>query len=228
MKSCAPSLIILVFACGVECMQAQQMDTTKRFFHLSAGLGVDAHSAPSIVDYINAVASPAIGARLDEFSSATEFFITPEIRFDDDWSIALEYVLFLKSYNVSDAGGFQAWEFSNRTQMPTLLLHYVIPGKGYWLKFGGGAGYASASFTQRYIPSGSEETFRTKGFNVKADVVANTEFDEHFYGTIGLDVRWCVAGAPTDESGRQPAYGTTRARINFFSVGAKFGILFQL
>lgn len=207
---------------------AQEDSTFDRFIHCALGLGVDLHAAPSIIDYINTLVSPPIGSRLTNFSSATEFFIAPEARMTRDLSVAVEYTYFLKSYSLSDVSGFSAWNFSYTVQMPTLLVHYVVPGTGYWLKFGGGAGYAAATFTQKNTGAGSEQDYHAKGGTIVADAVADTEFDPHFFGNIGVEMRYCYAGNLTNSAGAQPAYASTRARMDYFSVGARFGVLFQL
>jgi hypothetical protein len=186
-----------------------------RFVQVSMGLGVGAHSAPSLVDYI----STTSGQRLNDFASASEFFLTPEVQVTDDLSLAVEYSYLIKSYNVDPA-----WEFSYAVQMPSLLVHYLLPGEGYWLKFGGGVGYASGTFTERYSVSGAEASYDASGFSLKAEAVGNTRFDEHFWGSIGLDLRWVFGGTfkETTQSYLVPP------RLRFFSAGVKFGVLFQL
>lgn len=207
---------------------ARSQEHDRSFIHLAAGMGIDIHSAPSIVDYINAVAVRGSAKNLDEFATATEFFVTPEVSVADNWSVGLEYAYLLKSYSVDDGSGFARWDFSYSTQMPTLLVHYVVPDDAYWLKFGGGIGYYFGTMNQSYAASGSEDRYQAQGLGMKLDATGNTKFDDHFYGYIGADLRWCFAGELKSDQGQIPTYNGISAKMNFFSLGLKFGVVFQL
>jgi hypothetical protein len=149
--------------------QDRQVDAHGRFFQITAGMGVSAHSDPSMTNYINQLALLPPDQKLAQFASASEFFITPELQVSEDWSIGLEYSYFLKSY--TSIGGAYLWDFSYTTQMPTLLAHYLTPGDGYWLKFGGGVGYAFGDFTERFLFTGSQAEYKTSGPSFKIEAV---------------------------------------------------------
>lgn len=212
---CAAGLSVGVCPVGTTAVWGQATGRDSRFVQVSGGLGVGAHSAPSLVDYI----STSSGQRMNEFASASEFFVTPEVQVADDVSLAVEYSYLIKSYNIDPA-----WEFSYAVQMPSLLVHYLFPGEGYWLKVGGGLGFASGTFKERYSVSGAEASYDASGFSLKVEAVGNTKFDEHFWGSIGLDLRWVFGGTfkETTQSYLVPP------RLRFFSAGVKFGVLFQL
>ncbi|MGB2868441.1 MAG: hypothetical protein WBD36_08320 [Bacteroidota bacterium] len=217
---------ILAVLAAVPAARAQEQDHS--FVHMALGMGIDVHSAPSIVDYINALTVQGSTKNLDEFATATEFFVTPEFSVAGNWSVGLEYAYLLKSYSVNDGSGLSRWDFSYSMQMPTLLAHYVIPDDAYWLKFGGGVGYYFGSMKQSYAVSGSEDRFSAQGLGMKLDVSGNTKFDDHFYGYIGADLRWCFAGELKNDQGLTPTYNGVTAKMNFFSLGLKFGVVFQL
>ncbi len=214
--------ILTVVACPALHAQTGQQAVREPFFQITAGMGVDAHADPSMVDYINQVALLSPDQKLSPFASASEFFITPELQVNDDWSVGLEYSYFLKSY--TSVGGTYVWDFSYSTHMPTLLVHYLTPGDGYWLKFGGGIGYAFGDFSERFLFTGSQDDYRTSGPSFKLEAVGNTEFDEHFWGSIGVDLRWVFAGKLNTAAVRTVA----PPRLDFFSAGVKFGVTFQL
>ncbi len=213
---------VLLAATSTVLSQAKQDSSRGRFFQVTAGMGVSAHADPSVVNYINQVALPPPDQKLSQFAAASEFFITPELQVNDDWSVGLEYSYFLKSY--SSVGGVYVWDFSYTAHMPTLLVHYLTPGDGYWLKFGGGVGYAFGDFTERFQFTGAQEEFKTSGPSFKIEAVGNTEFDEQFWGSIAVDLRWVFAG--TLNTPEVP--GVAPPRLDFFSAGVKFGITFQL
>lgn len=193
-------------------------------------MGIDLHSATSVVNYINLIAQPRLDEKVYDFSSAVEFYTVPEIQVSQDWSVGLEYSLLIKSYAIDDRSGFSRSTFSYQIHMPTVLLHRLILGEGYRVKVGGGVGYHVANFTQRFPAVGSEETLSARGIGVKLDAVGNTKFDETFYGSIGVDLRWDFEGTLKRDAGASAAASGSipLPQMNFFSAGLKFGVTFQL
>ncbi|HWP81477.1 MAG TPA: hypothetical protein VNN76_02375 [Bacteroidota bacterium] len=190
---------------------------------VSAGMGVSAHSAPSIVDYVNVVAQPS--QRVDEFTTSIEFFVAPEIQINEDWSIALEYGYHLKSYGFDNSSGLGRVEFTHRVHLPTLLLHYLMPGEAYWFKLGGGLGYHNDMFEESFSSVNRRETYRGSGIGAKVEAVGNTAFDESFYGSIGVDMRWVFGGSFKDHEGKAARYNGFSPKMGFFSAGLKFGVM---
>ncbi len=199
-------------------------------FSVSVGLGGGVHSAPFLVDYMNAFRVSQLGDRLDDFSSMLEFFVSPEYRVQPEWSVALEYSLLVKSQVVGGGPNSSGSEFSYNVHMPTAIVHYVVNAPAYYLKFGGGIGYHVASLQQTLSAYGVEENFSASGVGFKLEAVGNTKFDETMYGSIGVDVRWDFLGAFKNANGVEAFERTTNttANMQFFSLGLKFGIMFQL
>lgn len=232
MVSRSLALIAICAMIGVTDSLAQEAAAQRasREFSIAAGLGVAAHSAQRLNDYINAIGRPGQGQRLDDFASAAEFFVRPELRVSEDWVLGLEYSLLVKSYALGDASGYSRSEFSYHVHMPTLLLEYLVPGEGYRLKFGGGAGYHVATFSESFPSYGTQDDFSAGGLGLKLNAVGNTKFDETFYGLIEVDLRWDFLGTLKNKEGAEAVERTTSttAKMNFFNVGIKFGVLFQL
>jgi hypothetical protein len=210
--------------------QGAATDGSGRFFGVTLGMGVRALSAPSLVNYMSAVAQPRIDQRLDEFTTVVEFSICPELQVADEWSVGLEYGLLLKSYSLDDRSGLLHTDISYQVHMPTLLVHYLVFGEGYRLKAGGGIGYYVARYTQSFPTYGTGETFHTGGLGVKLDAVGNTKFDETFYGSIGVDLQWDFLGTLKRADGSDVVDKATGIipKMNLFSVGLTFGVMFQL
>lgn len=193
-------------------------------------MGVGSHSAPSLIDYINTVAQPLPGQQLDEFSSDVEFFVAPEWQMDVRWSLALEYSAMVKSYALAGRSGVSRSEFSYVVHMPTILLHRLVPGEGYRLKFGGGAGYHVGQLEQYFPDVGSRENLTAKGIGIKLEAVGHTMFDESFYGLVGVDLRWDFLGVIRRSDGSEvKERGTnTPPKMSFFSIGLKLGFVIRL
>jgi hypothetical protein len=211
------------------CAQSAASDSSKRFFDITVGLGVAGHSAPSIVNYINSVARPSLDQRLNQFSTAAEFYAVPELQVAREWSMGIEYSLLIKSYTLQDQSGTYRTEMSYQVQMPSLLAHYLVIGEGYRVKLGGGLGYHFVQFDQSFA-NGASETLRTGGIGVKLDAIGNTKFDETFYGSIGVDLRWDFLGtlARSGAAADVARSITSLPQMNFFNAGVKFGVTFQL
>jgi hypothetical protein len=205
-------------------------ETNRRFIDFTLGMGIDMHSATSLVNYINFVAQPRIDEKVNNFSSAVEFYAVPEVQVLQDWSTGVEYSLLIKSYEIDDRSGFSRSEFSYQVHMPTVLVHRLLLGEGYRVKLGGGIGYHFAKFTQSFPAVGTEETLSADGLGMKLDAVGNTKFDETFYGSIGVDLRWDFEGTLRRNPGAAAATTTSiqLPKMNFFSAGLKFGVTFQL
>lgn len=223
-------LIVLLVVPKIAGAQQTQSQKATKFFEISGGMGISLHSTPSLADYINATAHPRQEQLLDEFSSAVEFFITPELQVSEEWSMGLEYSLLLKTYTLDDRSGFSRSEFSYQVHMPTLLVHYVVFGEGYKVKFGGGVGYHIVKFNQSFPSYGTGDDLNANSIGVKLEAVGNTKFDEMFYGSIGVDLRWDFLGTLKKSDGSEAfdRASNTTAKMNFFSAGLKFGVTFQL
>ena len=222
-------LIALVSATWSAWGQSTAEETRAKFFDVTAGLGINAHFAHTVANYINVLAQPRPDQRVDIIVSAPEFFASSDLQFADEWSAGIEYSLFVKSYSIEDRSGYARSEFSYQVHMPTILVHRLMFGEGYRVKVGGGMGYHFCSFRQQFQPYGNDETLKSAGPSIKLEVVGNTKFDDTFYGSIGVDLRWDFLGTLEP---RDPSLTVNRAgelpSMNFFNAGIKFGVTFQL
>jgi hypothetical protein len=203
-------------------------ESTQAPFAITAGLGVSGLTAPELFDYMNAFAQPMPEERIDEFSSAAEYFIMPEARVGGSWSVALEYSFLPKRHRFRGGGGISDSEFTYDVHMPTAIVHHLVSGTGYHFKFGGGVGYYFARFEQFVHAYGASERFTTEGLGMKLQAVGDTQFDEMFYGSIGVDLRWGFLGEFRNTQGAAHERASSKtARMQFFTVGLKFGVMVQ-
>jgi hypothetical protein len=229
--SAAYAILVLIGGAS-QSMSAQSTpnDTTKRFFDITAGLGIAAQSAPLAANYINALAQPTLDQRVDQFNSVAEFYIMPELQVSKEWSTAIEYSLLVKSYSITSSSGFLRTDISYEVHMPSVLVHYLIFGEGFRLKLGGGVGYHFVKFDQTFSTTGVGESLRSNGVGFKLDAIGNTKFDETFYGSIGIDLRWDFPGTLSRGTEAAPIArsGPDLPKMTFFNAGVKFGVTFQL
>lgn len=203
---------------------AHGQDSMMSAFALSGGMGITAISATDIIDYINTVTTPL--NRLDDFSSAAEFFGNAQIQLNDSWGGKLEYAYLINSYNV--ISGVGAYEYSYVLHMPTLIVQYLDLHEGYAFKLGGGAGYHLAFLSERLQGASSRE-YKSTGLGVKVDAEANTLLGERLFAYVGGDIRINVMSTFKDPQGKPmqtPGSSPKNVKMNFFALGLKFGMIY--
>jgi len=192
---------------------------------VSAGMGISALSAPSVGDYVNAASQAVSSSRIPEFVSATEFFVTPEVRVSEDWSVGLDYMFRIKSMEVNGSGGQSRFEFSDHHI--GVVAHYLIEGETYLIRIGGGGAIVTGSFSQALFGAPVFSEFSARGGSIKLEAVGDTKFDDNLYGTIGADMRW-VFGQTYHDGSRVAGVGTLKAGLPSFALGLKLGIQIRL
>ena len=204
--------------------QADSSEENRRLAGIAAGIGVTLVLATDIVDYINLRYLPA--SRLDDFSSAAEFYGAGEMQFSESWGVKIEYAFLLKSYSVTQQQGPDIL-FSYGVHMPTAVAQRMFRGEGYDFKLGGGLGYAIAQFSEEASSYPSNE-YTSHGVGLKLETEADTEFDDHLFGHIAVDARKTVMSPFRRSDGTElPIPVRNRsASMNFFSLGLKFGLMY--
>lgn len=188
-------------------------------------MGISALSAPSVVDYVNSASQAPTSEKISEFFSVTEFAFTPEIRVAKAWSVGADYMYRLKSLAVTSQGSQSRFEISGHHL--GLVAHYLLEGETYLVRIGGGAGVVLGTFSEALFGSPLYTEFSVRGGSLKLEAVGDTKFDDHFYCTIGADMRWVFGGTYRD-GGREAQVGEVKAGVSSFSLGLKLGILVRL
>ncbi len=208
-----------------ERLSAQDQTTAadSRVVQISAGMGIDGVRAKSMTDWMTEEAKPA--DQLGLFATAIEFFVTPEVQVGENWSIGVDYSYLFSSRTIDGSTG--RWTFAYQAHLPIAQVHYLLRGTGYWLKAGGGIGYWWANLQEQYVTLGSERDGTASGPGLKLDVVANTAFDDHLFGSIGVEFRAGVLGTFKDRNGSAIQSLGSDVNLNFISAGVKFGLMYQ-
>jgi hypothetical protein len=192
-------------------------------FSIAAGMGIDAVVDQGMVNYINSFASSI--DRASNFATAVDFFGACEFPASSEWDAKIEYAYLFKSYNfVQNAAGISNVFYS--LTMPTLIAHYVIPGNGYFLKLGGGAGYHFGNVSTTDIVYGGTSQYHTQGVGVKVEAVGQTEFGKHLYAYISGDMRWEFLGTVKDDHGVALQNDGFSASLSMFTIGLVFGLTY--
>jgi hypothetical protein len=217
---------VIVFSIACIAFVAAQTDSDYargKYVAVTAGLGVDLVNAADIVDYVNSM-SP-YSQRVDDFGVGAEFFSASEFSVSESWGMKLEYAYLIKSYNVTNPDPtFTAVSYG--VHLPTVMAQYLIVGKGYLFKLGGGLGYHIAKISQEY--SSTEKNYKSTGIGMKVEAEGNTAFDSHLYGLIAADVRYAIMSEAKNSDGKSLTIGVSgkNVKMNFFSLGIKFGLIY--
>ena len=219
----------LLFCCiFITKLSAQPSDefSKGRAFGISFGLGLSVVKVTDIVDYINLRYLPL--SKLDDFTSAPEFFGGVELGVSETWGMKLEYAYMFKSYNLGQ-GLTSPDVISYGVHMPTVLIQYLIYGQGYAVKVGGGLGYHIAILSEDYSFYGNQR-YSSSGIGIKAELEGNTAFDDHLFGYIVIDIRENIMNEFKDSDGSTMLIPlkATNARLNLFSLGLKFGFIYYI
>ena len=221
------AVITFVSVCCADASRAQAVENgnglklRENTFSIYGGMGISIADAPGLVKYLNTLENPTV---LSDFATDVEFFGGAEFPLSFEWGGALEYAYLFKSYTLSvgDAGTYTVFY---SLHMPTAMVHYVVTGEGYFLKFGGGIGYHTGSLEQK-DPYGSDITYSAHGIGLKGQAVGQTAFDEHLYGYIGGDMRWELLGKLKSDNGTVLQNQGRVASLSMFVVGLNFGVIY--
>jgi hypothetical protein len=221
------AVITFVSVCCTDASRAQAVESgnglklRENTFSIYGGMGISIADAPGLVKYLNTLENPTV---LNNFATDVEFFGGAEFPLSFEWGGAVEYAYLFKSYSLSvgDAGTYTVFY---SLHMPTAMVHYVITGEGYFLKFGGGIGYHTGSLEQK-DPYGNDITYSAHGIGLKGQVVGQTAFDEHLYAYIGGDMRWELLGKLKSDNGTVLQNQGRVASLSMFVVGLNFGVVY--
>lgn len=190
---------------------------------LAAGMGINLDTDIGMVNFINSFVYPA--DRANDFETAVDFFGSCEFPVSGEWGAKLEYAYLFKSYNFTqNSAGISSLFYS--VTMPTLIAQYVIPGNGYFVKFGAGAGYHFGKVTTNDIVYGGTSQYHAQGVGVKLEAVGQTAFDEHLFGYIAGDMRWEFLGTVKDANGAALQNQQYAASLSLFTAGLIFGLTY--
>lgn len=196
-------------------------------FAVCGGMSINAIAATSVVDYVNSVA--LYSQRVDDFASAVDFFIGVEFPVGSEWGLKFEHSYLFKSYNILSAGG--NYDFFYSVHAPSLLVHKVVTGEGYFFKMGAGGGYHVGSAEQKDF-YGLNAHYTATGIGVKGELTGQTAFDENFFGYISGHLGWEFLGELEETTTKQklshPGNASETVKLNYFFAGIRFGVIYYL
>jgi len=183
-------------------------------------MGIQFISVPSLTDYLYQFPDD-----LPDFTSAVVFSAEGSYPVSDNTELALELAYLYNSYNSTVNGG--QYTLSYDIIMPSVIYYYVIKGRGYSFKLGGGAGVRFALVEEKF-PSFMPENYSSTGVGFLLKAEGNTSLGGNFYANIGGDIRYDLNGEPKNNgTAIQNKIAHENVSMNAFSVGVHLGLTYQ-
>jgi hypothetical protein len=185
-------------------------------------MGLDFRNSPSYRDYVNSTFQSEAAS---SFKSAISFSGEIDYSFSNNFQVGIELNNVIDS-QTSPSGSGGLYEISFTHFKPSILSYYVIPGEGYQFKFGGGLGYRSVSFSERFF---SQADYSANGLGVVLKAIGNTALSKDFFALIGIDIRYDFPGELSNNGNKILNPVTNEfVNMNSISVAINLGVTFKL
>ena len=193
-------------------------------YSLRAGLGIEFKNTSSFYDYINQNFAPANG-QLKNFNSVVNFSAEIDKSITDNFDVGIEMAYDLYSYNYQFNLGL--YNVSTNNFMPSLLAYYVLNGKGYNFKFGGGAGLRFINVDEQLPGTPTATAYNSTGIGFIIRGMGNTQIAENLYANITADLRYDLNGDVSNGNRNLFNPGMNKnVKFNSFSAGITLGITY--
>lgn len=192
---------------------------------LRVGMGLDFFNSPSMIDYINQNSFSGNG-ELSSFATAVNFSGEVGTMVSDNFQLSGDVAYQIYSHNTNVSLG--RYDLTLNNLMPSLIAYYVIEGKGYNFKLGGGGGLRLVSVEQTLPASVSPDKLSSVGYGFLLRAQGNTALGEKIYANISLDLRYDVNGVP-EKNGFKLYNNVLKENVNFnqLAVGIKLGLYYK-
>jgi len=192
---------------------------------ISTGMGIDITATPSLKNYLNSNFNFG-NSQLKTFSTQVEFYGEGVYSVTDKIQVGIDYGVSLFTYNNIAAFNY---ELSYTIHKPSIVTYYVVSGKGYKFKFGGGGGIRFVNLDERIL---SKINYSGTGFGFLARAEGHTIIGSGFYAMIAADLRYdFINGVESNDNflNRDKAIilgsdSNSKVNLNSFTVGVKLGI----
>lgn len=227
-----PSLFLLSF---LHSSFAQDKQTDSIRFHkktlfFSAGMGISWVNAPSFTDYLKEEVPFTNKDSIKSYSVGFEFFGGLEAQFSKQFSLKLDYSYFFKTftYDQFNYAGYTFYYFY-LVHRPYLMAYYIIPGKNYAFKLGGGLGFLY-SILHRTDAGATDVTYTSTGFGLRGEVIFSAKLsrnmESYFSGFVKGDTFTRLKDA-NNNSLISPLTGK-ETNLSSFGIGARLGFSIKL
>ncbi len=183
----------------------------------SGGMGVNYAANSSIKDYINSNFNFG-NSELKTFSAQIEFYGEGVYALSKHYEVGVDYGMSI--YSFSNVLSFN-YNLSYTVHKPSIVAYYVIPGKGYEFRLGGGVGLRFVSLEEKIFTT---INYSGTGFGFLARAEGHTSLGGNLYAMIAGDIRYDIVSDVKNGNVSLSGNQGTKVNINTFSIGIKLGL----
>lgn len=215
-------LFLVILFKNQACSQAKVPEMTfssKGRFSISAGMGLSLINSPGFNEYLrNEIKS---SDSVKSFSLGLEFFSAFELGLSKNLSARLDYLYFIKSVTYYRA--FYVFDYFYFIHQPSINAFYLVNGKHYQFKFGGGIGL---QYIQLEVTGlNSSGTFKTLGAGVRGEIIYSARLSKRLSSYISGFALGNLTGKAKDSNGNTLKSTSGKdVDLSGFGVGARLGI----
>jgi hypothetical protein len=221
-------LLLIFSANSIVYSQGSKIDSAKykKQVYFSFGMGISMSTTPSLNDYLIHYIPFNTKDSVKTFSVGLEFFGGVEMQFSRRFSLKLDYSYFFKG-NTYNYPPF-IYDISFQIHQPVLMAFYIIPGKGFQLKLGGGIGYSFARLSNTV--SGSEIIYHSRGPGFKTEFVFDAQLSKRLGSYLSGFVMGNSLGNLKDSNDNILQDPLTKANVNLndFGLGLRLGMSIKI
>ncbi|NOX18035.1 MAG: hypothetical protein GXO87_07115 [Chlorobi bacterium] len=185
---------------------------------VSAGMGINYASNSDLNDYING--NFAYGDKLNSFSTNVEFYGELAYAMSPTFSLGVEYAMSIFSFNNQVA---IIYDLTYNLHKPSLVAYYVISGKGYKFKFGGGVGPRFANVVETIH---EDKSYSSAGYGFLLRGEGHTGLGGNFYAMVAADMRYDVPGKPKEGDNFLGGDRYGGIEVSQIAFGIKLGVTY--
>lgn len=182
---------------------------------IRGSMGINFINTPSLRDYINQ--NYTNGSEIGSFNSAVNFSAESDYHFPGSFAAGVELAYIFNSFTYNSDFGQRELDYF--FIMPSLTAYYILSGKGYNFKFGGGAGPRFSRVKETFSYTSAEHS--SSGFGLLLKAEGNTLLGGNIYANIGTEMRYDVNGNFTVN---RP--GDNKINLDAFSAGIRLGLTY--
>lgn len=194
-------------------------------FDVRAGMGINFSSTPALKDYLNQ-SYASYNNEVASFYSSVSFAGEAGYFVSDDFQLAIDGSYFLNSFTFESTIG--QYDLSYGITAPSIIAYYILPGSGYYFKFGGGIGLRFLSVNEKQPGSPITDNFTSTGFGIVLKGEANTALGSGVYANLGGDIRYDANGVPK-QNGTPLRNSVINEDVTFNTLlfGVHLGIIYK-
>jgi len=191
-------------------------------------MGVSMVNAQSLTNFLKEEVPFTNKDSISSFNVGLEVFGGVEVQYSRSFSLKLDYSYFFKSYTYTQVS-YYTFDYFYQVHQPYLMAYYVVPGKHYSFKFGGGLGFLYAIF-HRTDDRASDARYTSTGMGIKGEVIFTADLSKRMESYLSGFIKGDSFAKLKDSGGHSMTTLNSGQEVdlNSFAVGLRLGFSVKL